>query len=50
MDFIEIFLSGIVATRMMTSFSYKVAAVKRSKFHEPGLLNILLRKSKNYPK
>lgn len=50
MDILEIFCSGIVATTLMTSFSYIVAAVRKSQFREPELLNILLCRSKNYPK
>ena len=46
----EIFLSGIVATSLMTAFSYLVAALRKSQFREPELLNILLSRSKKFPK
>lgn len=50
MNLFEIFLSGIVATSLMTGFSYLVAALRKSQFREPELLNILLSRSKKFPK
>lgn len=49
MEVIVITVSGLVATTLMTGFSYLIAAVKKSQFREPELLNILITRSPILP-
>lgn len=46
---IQILFSGIIATSVMTLFSYIVSALSHSQFREPQLLNELLKRSTALP-
>lgn len=48
MEFIRIFIEGIVATTVMTTFSYVLANITKKEFREPELLNDLLSRSNLY--
>lgn len=41
----KIILGGLIATSLMTLFSYTVSYIKSSRFKEPELLNILISRS-----
>jgi len=45
MDILAIFISGILATAVMTLFSYVVSNFKSKQFREPELLNSLISRS-----
>lgn len=45
MEIIKILIAGVVATSLMTAFSYIVSAISNKQFREPELLNIILSKS-----
>lgn len=49
MEFKLIFLSGLIATSLMTLFSYLVSNITKHQFREPQLLNILLQRSPAVP-
>lgn len=46
---IQILFSGIIATSIMTLFSYIVSAFSHSQFREPQLLNQLIKRSTALP-
>lgn len=45
MEIMRILVSGLVATSLMTAFSYIAANIRNKEFREPELLNQLLSKS-----
>ncbi|WP_051935726.1 hypothetical protein [Salegentibacter sp. Hel_I_6] len=45
MDILTIFISGVIATTVMTIFSYVVSHFKSKQFREPELLNALISRS-----
>ena len=45
MEIIRLVVAGIVATSVMTAFSYIVANIRNRQFREPELLNIVLSSS-----
>ncbi len=45
MEIFKILVAGVVATSLMTIFSYGVSIVRSSQFREPQLLNILINRS-----
>lgn len=45
MEFNIIFVSGLIATSLMTLFSYLAAKLTSHQFREPQLLNVLLQRS-----
>lgn len=45
MNLFLIFISGLIATSLMTLFSYIWSWIKDSKFKEPQLLNLLIKSS-----
>ena len=45
MEIMKIFLSGLIATSVMTAFSYILAEIRDKQFREPELLNMLLSRS-----
>lgn len=49
MNVIKIFLGGLIATSLMTLFSYLVSYVRSSRFKEPELLNSLIKSSSAIP-
>lgn len=49
MEFTIIFVSGLIATSLMTLFSYLAANVTSNQFREPQLLNILFQRSTAIP-
>ncbi len=46
MEIFKILVAGVVATSLMTIFSYGVSIVRSSQFREPQLLNILINRSR----
>ena len=45
MEITKLLVSGVVATSVMTAFSYIISNIRNRQFREPELLNIVLSKS-----
>ncbi len=45
MEIIKLLVAGLVATSLMTAFSYIISNIKNRQFREPELLNIVLSRS-----